>query len=93
MEIKQIKVIFQVVTVISFISRVLATPMTLSGGVTFDYAVIGTTQIQFTVTYSSFGWVGFGFGSWMWTNDMFAIEASGGNGTTDFVGMYLNLKL
>ena len=59
----------------------LATALSLKGGITFDIAVVNTTHIQFIITYSSSGWVGFGFGTWMWTNDLFTIEASGGDGT------------
>ena len=53
----------------------------LRGGITFDVALVGSTKIQFTITASSSGWVGFGYGTCMWSNDMFVIEASGGTGT------------
>ena len=55
--------------------------ISLNGGITFNVAIIGSTQIQFTITASSSGWIGFGYGTCMWTNDLFVIEASGGSGT------------
>ena len=53
----------------------------LSGGITLKANLIGSTQIQFVISSNSSGWVGFGYGTWMWYNDIFVIQASGGSGT------------
>ena len=58
------------ITMMRSIKSALATAISLKGGITVDIAVVDTTNIQFTITYSSSGWVGFGFGTWMWTNDL-----------------------
>ena len=69
------------VVIIAFLSNLTQAAISLSNGMTFDATLIGTTKIQFTITAGSSGWISFGYGTWMWTNDMFMIEASGGDGT------------
>ena len=51
-------------------------PISISNGMTFDAALVGSTQIKFTITAGTSGWVGFGYGTCMCTNDMFVIEVS-----------------
>ena len=53
----------------------------LCGGITLKANLIESTHIQFVISSNSSGWVGFGYGTWMWYNDIFVIQASGGSGT------------
>ena len=67
--------------IILLLSKFAQAVISLSNGMTFDATLIGDTKIQFTITASSTGFVGFAFGTWMWTSDVFVIQASGGSGT------------
>ena len=69
------------IAITMFLSKFAQAVVSLSNGMTFDTTLIGTTKIQFTITTSSTGWVGFSFGTCMWTNDVFVIQATGGAGT------------